>query len=60
MEHVYSCVVVTRNGAEPFMYASDHRARSKANIDDAVLQYLFEHDDISWCEVEKNSIYRID
>lgn len=42
------------------MYASDHKARSKANIDDAVLQYLFEHDDISWCEVEKNSIYRID
>ena len=60
MEHAYSCVVVTRNGAESFIYTSDHRAGSKSNIDDAVLQYLFEHDDVSWCEVEKNSIYRID
>lgn len=60
MEHTYSCVIVTRNGTEPFIYTSDHKAGSKANCEDAVLQYQFVHDDVSWCEVEKNSIYRID
>lgn len=60
MEHSYSCVMVSSKGKEPFVYTSDHRAGSKANIEDAELQYRFMHDDVSWCEAEKDSIYKID
>lgn len=59
MEHTYSCVVVTSNGKQPFMYTSNQKAGSRANIEDAILQYKFENDYEYWCEVEKHSIYRV-
>ena len=42
------------------MYTSNQKAGSRANIEDAILQYKFENDYEYWCEVENNSIYRVD
>lgn len=63
VEHTYSCVIVhggiDGNFTDPFMYASTHRAGSKANADDALRQWKRDNGNNGWAEIEHGSVYRV-
>ena len=62
--HIYSCIMAHGSSYggnnSPFTYTSTHKAGSRGNIADAIEQFKHERGDLSWVEVDKNSIYRVD
>lgn len=62
-KNVYSCIVAHGSSyggnTSPFIYASRHAAGTKKNIDDAIKQFKRERGDLSWAEVEPDSIYKV-
>lgn len=63
-KHVYSCIMVHGSSyggnTSPFKYESIHAAGTKGNIADAIKQFKRERGNLSWVEVDKDSIYRVD
>lgn len=61
--HIYSCIMAHGSSYggnnSPFTYTSTHKAGSRGNIADAIKQFKRERGDLSWVEVDTDSIYKV-
>lgn len=62
-KHVYSCIIVHGSSyggnTSPFTYESRYASKTKGNIADAIRQFKRERGDLSWVEVDEDSIYKV-